>query len=272
MFTDPEDLPPEEAPPPQEVPTRAFVPVELPPEEPLLDRSLVIGLLLALLVNGTLGWHLFVRPIAVIQDISQTIEVAIVEPPPPPPEPEPEPEPPAPPEPKAPKVVDMEHVNEPPPTDTAADPAASDEPPPKPVFGVSMSSTVDTGNSGFKVRVGNTIAKAPEAEITDPSEVKPLREVSFHKLEQPPRLLSDYKAEYPAGPKEEEIEGTVVAKLTIDEKGRVIAVKIIRGIHPELDAAAKAAMFRFRYKPGMLGGEPVITKNVIHRYTWLIEG
>ena len=45
---------------------------------------------------------------------------------------------------------------------------------------------------------------------------------------------------------------------------------MIRGVHPELDAASKAAAFRFRFKPGKSGGEPVITKGYVYRYTWVL--
>ena len=59
-------------------------------------------------------------------------------------------------------------------------------------------------------------------------------------------------------------------KLTIDEKGNVSEVRVVRGVHPELDAAAKAAAFRFKFKPGKSGGEPVITKGFVYRYTWVL--
>ena len=60
-------------------------------------------------------------------------------------------------------------------------------------------------------------------------------------------------------------------KLTINERGEVTKVKVVRGVHDELDAAAKAAAFQFKFKPGESGGEPVITTGFVYRYTWIIE-
>ena len=244
---------------------RAFVPVELPEEEPLFDRSLVLGVLLALLALPPVGWLFLTAVPDAPELLQQIIEFTIVEPPP---EPEPEPTPLPPPPKKEVKVVDMEKVNEVIPTDTALEEPVEES---KPIFGLTMDSTVE-GNSSFKMRVGNTLNIEPTDEIVPPEDVRPLRSVSFARLEEPPKLVRDYRAEYPEGPRSEGIEGTVIMKLTISETGKVTGVKIVRGVHPELDAAAKAAAFRFVYKPGTDGGEPVITTNFVHHYTWLIEG
>lgn len=243
-----------------------FVPVELPPEESPWDRSLVIGLILALLFNSTMAWH-FLRPVPPEEvETVETLEFALFEPPPPPPPPEPEPEPEPEPKPK-PKVVDMS--TPPIPTDTAAEPEPSAEPPP-PVFGLSMSSTVE-GGASFSARVGNTLMKEPEKEFTPPDEVGALPRVSFHKLDEPPRLLRDFRADYPLAAKEGGFQGTVILKLTINELGKVTAAKVVRGVQDELDAAAKAAALQFKFKPGRSGGEPVITTGFVYRYTWVIE-
>jgi protein TonB len=162
----------------------------------------------------------------------------------------------------------MERVPTPIPTQTSAEPPPE---PAKPVFGVSMSSTVDSGQGAFAVRVGNTVAKAPEKEITDPNAVKPLPQVSFQQLEEAPRILRDFRAEYPAGPRAEGVEGTVILKLTIGADGRVTEAKVVRGIHPDLDEAARAAARQFLFSPGKVSGQAVVTTNFVYRYTWLID-
>lgn len=241
----------------------AFVPVELPDEEPLFDRSVWIGLLLAALVNTALVGVLLKGPVATEATAPQTVEFTLVEPPPPPPEPEPEPEP------EPPKVVDFQEASKPLPTDTATtEPEA--EPPP-PVFGVSMESTVAAGEGSFAVRVGNTLMKKPEEEFTPPEDVRALPRVSFQRLDDPPRIIRDFRAPYPEEAQAGGFEGTVILKLTIDENGKVVEARIVRGIHPELDAAAKAAAKRFVFRPGRSNGEPVVTTNYVYRYTWLIE-
>lgn len=250
-------------------PPPVFVPVELPPEESAFDRSLLVGIVLAVLTMVPLA-RVALHQIPQLQEaVDRIVEFELVEPPPPP-EPEPEPEPtPPPPKPKQ-KVVDLEQVNKPLPTQTATSDSPPDEPA-KPVFGVSMDSTVE-GAGSFAVRVGNTVQKEPEKEFTPPSDVKAIAQVPYQRLETPPKLKRDFRAEYPPGAKEEGIEGTVILKMDIDETGRVIAVRLVRGVHPELDAASKAAAFKFLYTPGKVDGEPVVTLNFVHRYTWIIEG
>ena len=241
---------------------RVFVPVEIVEDEPFWDRSMLVGLLLALILLPSVGWIVFrVVPEAPAM-LQQIVEFTLVEPPPPPePEPEPTPVPK-----KKPKKVDMQQVDKPIPTQAAEEPVEEA----KPVFGLSMTSTRD-GPGDFQMRVGNTLMKEPEDEIVPPEDVKPLRTVSFSRLEEPPRIIKDYRAEYPEVPRSEGIEGTVVMYLTIDETGKVTAARVVRGVHPDLDSAAKAAAFRFRFRPGMSGGEPVITTNYSYRYTWLID-
>jgi len=103
--------------------------------------------------------------------------------------------------------------------------------------------------------------------------VQPLRQVSFSKLEEPPKLVKDFaysQSDYPPELLAEGIQGTVVLKLTISETGKVSKVKVIRGVHPELDKLAKDACLKFKFKPGKSGGEPVVTTGFIYRYNWVI--
>ncbi len=245
-------------------PKRVFVPVQLPDEEPWWDGSLAIGLLLALLVNGVLGWYVFRYQPELVEDVLAPLEFVLVEPPP---EPEPEPEP----EPTPVPVVEKKKIPDtPPPTMTETAPPPTNEPPPPPIFGVSLNSTTKGGS--FKARVGNTLMKEAEKEITDPEDVRALPRVSFSRITQAPRLIRDYKVpDYPTIPFEEGIEGTVTLMFTVDEEGRPIDIKVVRGVHPELDAAARAALKKFKYKPGLQDGKPVITTGMSHNYTWIIE-
>jgi TonB family protein len=246
-----------------------LVQVEVLEEPSMFDRTFVVAVLLCLVLMPVAGRVALKAVPRLAEAVDQVVEMEIFEPPPPPEE-EPEPEPtPPPPKPK-PKKVDMEKVAEVVPTDTA--PAEEPVEDAKPVFGVSMKSTVDTGQGSFSMKVGNTVMKENDNEDVKPEDVKPLRSVSFQRLETPPKVQRDFRAEYPEGPRADGIEGTVIMKLTISETGKVTAVKIVRGVHPELDAAAKRAAFKFVFKPGMSGGEPVITTNYVYRYTWLIDG
>lgn len=67
--------------------------------------------------------------------------------------------------------------------------------------------------------------------------------------------------QYPAIAQENEVEGTVFVSYTIDEQGRVLDVKIARGVHPALDAEAKRAVEALpQHVPGMQRGKPVKVK------------
>ncbi len=52
------------------------------------------------------------------------------------------------------------------------------------------------------------------------------------------------------------ISGSVVFKITVDETGKVIAVKSLCG-HPLLVKGAEASITQARYKPTIIAGQPV---------------
>jgi len=190
----------------------------------------------------------------------RAIEVAVLSKEPvKPPEP-PKPKPPAP----KPKVVDLTQ-NLPPPT-----PSEQPKPEkPRPVFGVSMRSTVGPG-SGFAVRVGNTLMKAPEAEFTPPDQVNAYRPVPMHQISKLPHQVGDCRVPYPAGAKEQRIEGVVELELDVDTDGSVKGVRVIKGLGFGLDEAASAAMRACRFAPGEVAGQAVPTR-IPWRYRFVIE-
>ncbi len=53
------------------------------------------------------------------------------------------------------------------------------------------------------------------------------------------------------------IEGDVSLEAAIDAEGRVVAVEVVQGVSPGLDAAAVQALERWRYRPATRGGEPI---------------
>lgn len=73
---------------------------------------------------------------------------------------------------------------------------------------------------------------------------------------QAPTLLFRAPAEYPKKARKEGIEGRVIFQATIDEKGTVQHVKVLRS-QPLLDAAAVSAARRWRFWPATLCGQPV---------------
>jgi protein TonB len=253
--------------PPDPAPTGPLIELEA---EGRHTKVWLIALLIGLAQHFAFVWFITDVLSQEPEAAPEVIQFTVVEPPPP--EPEPEPPPPEPEPPPPPKVVNLEKARIVPP-DTVVEPAPEtappDEPPP-PVFGVTMSSTVSQGGA-FKVQVGNSLQVKPEDAPPREDVPEGPAELKFHAIERPPQLVQEFKAEYPADAKAEGVEGVVVLKLTVDETGRVTDVKVLKGPDPRLNEAARLAAFKFRYKPGILNGKPVITTGVPIRYRWEIE-
>lgn len=211
------------------------------------------------------------------------IEVVVTRPKPPPPPPEappppkPEPEPPAP---KAKPPPPMEAKAKPPPKAEPPTPPPPNEAAPKPQapvpvkVGLSMSSTTATG--AFAAAVGNTMYGETGAKAADPTTVKPLggepggKYVPPHKLAKRPKVLKVPVLDYPPEAKKLEIEGTVVLLVTVDAKGGVSKVKVLKGLGHGLDEVAVKALTLARFEPGTDGEGPVatdITYNYIFELT-----
>lgn len=67
---------------------------------------------------------------------------------------------------------------------------------------------------------------------------------------------------YPEAARKKGIEGTVVLKLIINERGEVVSVKLIRGDEP-FATAAMDAVRTWRYKPALVDGKPWATSLII---------
>jgi protein TonB len=67
------------------------------------------------------------------------------------------------------------------------------------------------------------------------------------------RILPDY----PEAAQRAGIEGVVVLKATIDARGLLHDLRVLRGVDPLLDEAALAAVRKWRFRPATRGGRPV---------------
>lgn len=76
----------------------------------------------------------------------------------------------------------------------------------------------------------------------------------------PPRAVVQTKPDYPADAKAAGIEGTVIVKFVVTEKGEVTEVQAVRG-PPELFAVCEAAVRSWRFMPALKDGQPV----AVHR-------
>lgn len=188
-----------------------------------------------------------------------------VDPPEPTPEPEPVPEPPPEPEPvpeppPEPETVDYEPepaVDEPPP------PQPDPKPVPRKVQGIDANSFATGGETGLSVNRGNTTAaRATDDRVDLDEELSEFAIVPYTSITQPPRARYKPRLVIPQSIIDAEIEGRVEILLTIDASGKVQSAELLRGLHPEADAACLDSMRKSRWKPGSKDGVSVITQNV----------
>ena len=70
------------------------------------------------------------------------------------------------------------------------------------------------------------------------------------------RLIHQVNPVYPTLAKRARVSGIVLLQVTVDERGVVAAIKLIRG-HPLLNQSAIDAVSQWKYSPTLLSGEPV---------------
>lgn len=136
------------------------------------------------------------------------------------------------------------------------------------VVGISMSST--TANGNFAAPVGNTMYGKTADKAVKPEEVKAYAAPKYmpaYQVDSQPEVAAEFKAQYPEEARRAEIEGSVLLKVTIDTEGRVVDVKVIRGVGYGLDQAAVDALKRFKFKPAVKSGEAVST-TITYQYNW----
>jgi len=72
----------------------------------------------------------------------------------------------------------------------------------------------------------------------------------------PPKLIKKVIPEYPKECKEKGVEGTVILEATLDKKGNIKKVKVLKSAHPELDKSAIKAVKQWKYEPYIIDGKP----------------
>ncbi len=106
------------------------------------------------------------------------------------------------------------------------------------------------GAGDFVVRIPGMDGNSSATEETDAI-------FSAADLDQMPRATSQPPPEYPADLRRKRIGGTVYVVFIVDRTGRVVQPAIERTPHPQLGAAALAAVRKWRFEPGKRQGRPV---------------
>lgn len=129
----------------------------------------------------------------------------------------------------------------------------------KPVFGVTRESVRQDGDSAMTVSVGNTLMIDQEEAFTPAEKVKEYHAIPPFALSRLPLYKIKVAPEYPMALKTAEREGEVLLAVTIDEQGKVVAMKVKRSDDVLFTRAAKAALEKCEFTPGMQNGMPVTT-------------
>jgi TonB family protein len=109
----------------------------------------------------------------------------------------------------------------------------------------------DSANAGALSGIVSSNVAAPAA-----PEIKAEGPVKVGGNVKEPRLISRAMPEYPLVAKQAGIQGDVVVKTTIDQKGNVVDMQIVSG-PAMLRGPALAALRRWRYEPSTLNGQPI---------------
>ena len=242
--------------------------------------DLVSWIILAVMVTLSVGTHavtvVFLPDKVDHASRNKHVEMEFYEPPPPPKVEEPKPEPPKPDPPKVklpPPPVKVAVVKPPP----DAPPPPNEEPPPeastKPVplvVGISMSST--TAGGTFAVGVGNTTYGKADKPV-DPSTVQAYRAPKYLPpggTDTEPAILQDFKPPYPDEAKKNDIEGTVLLRIWVDENGDVTDAKVVKGLGFGLDEASLAAIRKHKFKPATKDGQPT-GFIMMFNFSWFLD-
>jgi TonB family protein len=127
---------------------------------------------------------------------------------------------------------------------------------------------------GGSMRVSPQVTKkgkAPEKKTTGfKTEYAPGEEAPVAVITAYPKVLKRINADYPERMKELGIEGKVDLELTVSSAGKVVAAKVVKSLHPELDKVALAAVRQMLFSPALMGRTPVQVK-INYTYTFVLD-
>jgi len=103
-----------------------------------------------------------------------------------------------------------------------------------------------------------TIEKTADFETFEKLPVQPEAETpEFVAYDTPPKPKSRVKPDYPEIAKKAGIEGTVILKLLIDVDGKVLNVKVLKGLTQDTNKAAMRAAYATQFYPAKQRDKPV---------------
>lgn len=90
-------------------------------------------------------------------------------------------------------------------------------------------------------------------------------------IKQLPRVLRVPRVAYPKRARDKRIEGTVKLRVTVGADGRVLRVKVLKGLGHGLDRAALRALQRARFEPAKASNGRSVPYTIRYRYRFRLE-
>lgn len=123
---------------------------------------------------------------------------------------------------------------------------------------------VDEPSSGPKVEQDDDSRAAATLSAELPASTSPQPVAAGLDVKQPPEFSGNRPPRYPALARQQGLDGTVLLRLSIDDRGHVENVEVARSSgHPILDAAAANAVRTWKGRPATRGGKPVATVELL---------
>jgi len=196
-------------------------------------EAIAVGVFLAFW-GAIFSLALALRDVVPLDDMVTFIEVKEEPPPPPPPALPPPPPPP-------PKEIPPP-VKTPPDPDQKPPPATPDPPPPQ--FGIPADGTSENG--GFAVATGNSLmVKADTTVKKAPPPLPPAPVQSNFDVQ----VAQAVEPAYPEWALDQGVEAVVDVLITLDDKGKVSDIRILRSGGSDFDKAVQAAIRSTKFKP-----------------------
>ena len=132
------------------------------------------------------------------------------------------------------------------------------------VFGTNRNTIRSQKKDALQTKAGNTVAKAVDQKKLKKGdeEALPIPEEEYL-VTAMPRVVSEFRAPYPAQAKENGVEGKVVMEILVDQTGKVRKVTLLQGLGFGLDEAAMESIKKFKFAPAKIGDRAVA---VVIRY------
>lgn len=119
-----------------------------------------------------------------------------------------------------------------------------------------------------------TIAEPEKTQVTQAESQQPidkqqpinavkLNVQALNKLTRPPSYLNKIEPAYPVAEQRAGSQATVLAEATIDEKGEVVEVKIVKSAGNNFDKAVIEALNKSKFTPGLIGKDAVAVRVLI---------